>query len=862
MRFRGKSVRRKITALLLVPLTSLVALWAFSVAITAQEARELLAVSAVSDSLGRPAETAVRSLQQERRQTMVYLADPRNQADLRRARTITDGAVARLRVAADTGARGDLNDGAQQRLDSLLNGLDRLEQIRGNVDANTTTRTSALEAYNGLAEPGVRFVSALHLLENVDLDRHGRAVSGLGHAAEYLSRTDALIAGALVAGTVTDTEQRRLTEGAAERRQAFATHLPDLPLDDRQAHDYFWQVGFGHTLTVTEENLISHGEASIGPERWEDVTSTAATELRELADAAADRYQDEVSPAATAVLTRAAFAGVAGLAAVLVSVFVSIRVGRGLVRDLRALRREAHEAADVRLPAVMRRLGEGETVDVETEAPKLEYGRDEVGDVGRALNTLQRAAVEATVRQADMRRGVSDVFVNLARRNQVLLHRQLSLLDTMERRTDDADELADLFRLDHLTTRMRRHAEGLVILSGAAPPRQWRKPVQLMDVVRGAVAEVEQYERIEVRRMPRLSVAGNAVSDLSHLIAELLENATVFSPPHTAVHVQGERVPQGFSLEIHDRGLGMTPAALAAANDTLANSPDFELSDTDRLGLFVVSRLARRHAVRVTLAPSPYGGTTAVVLLPGELLSDAVADDTDHRAPLPDRPSPPALLNGPVDGPVELDAPVSVHGPAELDIPVPAHGPDPLRETLAASGRRPGPDVPFPSRGAAPEVDDAPGSGRHRAPDGADDPTADGAEHGDSRDETPPTPLPQRRRAPVLIAENGRRLHGPPGDEPDLPATGPVPTAHPADPATDGTTAGLPRRVRQAGLAPPLRRAAPPLSGGWDPAPDADAESVRERMSSFQRGWERGREEMDSRSRENPPGTDGREGRE
>ncbi|NJQ08529.1 nitrate- and nitrite sensing domain-containing protein, partial [Streptomyces lonarensis] len=697
MRFRGKSVRRKITALLLVPLTALVGLWAFSVAITAQEARELLAVSAVSDSLGRPAEAAVRALQQERRQTMVYLADPRNQADLRSARTTTDHAVARLHLAADTGARADLNDGAQQRLDSLLNGIGRLEQIRGNVDANTTTRAGALEAYNGLAEPGVRFVSALHLLENVALDRHGRAVSGLGHAAEYLSRTDALIAGALVAGTVTDTEQRRLTEGAAERRQAFATYLPDLPLDDRQAHDYFWQVGLGHTLTVTEENLISHGEDSIGPERWEDVTSAAATELRSLADAASDRYQDEVSPAATAVLTRAAVAGVAGLAAVLVSVFVSIRVGRGLVRDLRALRREAHEAADVRLPAVMRRLGEGQTVDVETEAPKLEYGRDEVGDVGRALNTLQRAAVEATVRQADMRRGVSDVFVNLARRNQVLLHRQLSLLDTMERRTDDADELADLFRLDHLTTRMRRHAEGLVILSGAAPPRQWRKPVQLMDVVRGAVAEVEQYERIEVRRMPRLSVAGNAVSDLSHLIAELLENATVFSPPHTAVHVQGERVPQGFSLEIHDRGLGMTPAALAAANETLANSPDFELSDTDRLGLFVVSRLARRHAVRVTLAPSPYGGTTAVVLLSGELLSDAVADDTDHRAPLPDRPSPPALLNGPVDGPVELDAPVSVPGP------------EPLRETLAPppARRRAEPDVPLLPRAAVPEAADA-----------------------------------------------------------------------------------------------------------------------------------------------------------
>ena len=238
------------------------------------------------------------------------------------------------------------------------------------------------------------------------------------------------------------------------------------------------------------------------------------------------------------------------------SVFVSVRIGRGLIRDLSQLRKEAHEVSGVRLPSVMRRLAAGEQVDVETEAPRLEYGKDEIGQVGQALNTLQCAAVEAAVQQADLRRGVSEVFVNLARRNQVLLHRQLTLLDTMERRTEDTDELADLFRLDHLTTRMRRHAEGLVILSGAAPSRQWRKPVQLMDVVRAAVAEVEDYERIEVCRLPRVGVGGPAVADLTHLVAELLENATVFSPPHTAVQVHGERVANGFTLEIHDRGLG------------------------------------------------------------------------------------------------------------------------------------------------------------------------------------------------------------------------------------------------------------------------------------------------------------------
>lgn len=285
----------------------------------------------------------------------------------------------------------------------------------------------------------------------------------------------------------------------------------------------------------------------------------------------------------------------------------------------------------------MRRLAAGEEVDVETEAPRLDYPDDEVGQVGKAVNTLQRAAVEAAVRQSEMRRGVSEVFVNLARRSQVLLHRQLTLLDAMERRTEDPQELADLFRLDHMTTRMRRHAEGLVILSGAVPSRQWRKPVQLMDVVRAAVAEVEDYERVDVRRLPRLAVTGHAVADLTHLVAELIENATVFSPPHTSVQVHGESVANGFVLEIDDRGLGLTPDAMLEANLRLAETPEFELSDTDRLGLFVVSRLAQRQGVRVSLRQSPYGGTTAVVLVPASLLTEP--GEEPPEAPLEEAPA-------------------------------------------------------------------------------------------------------------------------------------------------------------------------------------------------------------------------------
>ena len=400
----------------------------------------------------------------------------------------------------------------------------------------------------------------------------------------------------------------------------------------------------------------------------------------------------------------------------------------------------------------MRRLSAGEQVDVETEVPRLEYDKNEIGEVSQALNTLQRAAVEAAVKQAELRRGVSEVFVNLARRSQVLLHKQLTLLDTMERRTDDTDELADLFRLDHLTTRMRRHAEGLVILSGAAPSRQWRKPVQLMDVVRAAVAEVEDYERIEVRRLPRMAVTGSAVADVTHLVAELLENATVFSPPHTAVQVLGERVANGFTLEIHDRGLGMAAEALLDANLRLAETPEFELSDTDRLGLFVVSRLAQRQNVRVSLQPSPYGGTTAVVFIPDALLSDDVPDTNGVGFRLDraltakkegDEGRTPALSHVPVtlpglspsilDGPVELEAPVDLDAldgfPAALEDEDGEHG-GIFRPRRSIAGV-PGDQQPVRE-----------GSREPSRPDGDDPPGV-------------PVPLP-RRRTPKLVSSHGR----------------------------------------------------------------------------------------------------------
>ncbi len=212
--------------------------------------------------------------------------------------------------------------------------------------------------------------------------------------------------------------------------------------------------------------------------------------------------------------------------------------------------------------------------------------------------------MQSAVEEASVRRGINEVFLNIARRSQTLLHRQLALLDKMERRETEPEELEDLYRVDHLATRMRRHAEDLVILAGAAPGRGWRNPVPVIDVVRGAISEVEDYKRVDIRGMQSSAVLGRAVGDVIHLLAELLENAASFSPPHTRVQVAGQVLPNGYAIEIEDRGLGMSAEAVEEANRKLLEPPDFDPADSARLGLFVVAQLANRHGIRVSLRPS------------------------------------------------------------------------------------------------------------------------------------------------------------------------------------------------------------------------------------------------------------------
>ncbi|MGP4051017.1 nitrate- and nitrite sensing domain-containing protein [Streptomyces sp. 2A115] len=963
MRFRGKSIRRKIVALLLVPLVSLTAIWGFATVLTGREVNRLFDRTFIVQEIAYPTEDVVSVLQDERRQTLVYLADPRASdalSDLRRTRTATDEVVAKIRRnAKDSEVQDELAADNAEHLTAILDAFDGVGSLRQSVEDGTVTRVQALDHYNDLVDPCYTLLSNLQVLDNVDVDKEGRALVNMSRARELLAREDALLGSSLVVGRVTRDESRDISDLVAQRTLMYETNWPQLSAAERERFQQYWKNAATGPLRVAEQSAIDSAPGEprgVTAKSWDSVAGDVLDGLDKLDNQAGDRFQDRVRPIALGVIVKASIAGVLGLAAVLLSLFMSVRIGRALIRDLRRLRQEAHETAGVRLPSVMRRLSAGEQVDVETEVPRLEYDKNEMGEVSQALNILQRAAVEAAVKQSELRSGVSEVFVNLARRSQVLLHKQLTLLDTMERRTEDTDELADLFRLDHLTTRMRRHAEGLVILSGAAPSRQWRKPVQLMDVVRAAVAEVEDYERIEVRRLPRMAVTGSAVADVTHLVAELLENATVFSPPHTAVQVLGERVANGFTLEIHDRGLGMAAEALLDANLRLAETPEFELSDTDRLGLFVVSRLAQRQNVRVSLQPSPYGGTTAVVFVPDALLSDDVPDTNgvgfrlDRALPLkkgdegrkvaPSEKSAqlPGLSASILDGPVELEAPVDLDSlggfpggigdedserggifrPRRSIAGVPEDQHQQARE-VPREPARPGDDdhpdgpVPLPRRRTPKLVSS------HGRPVTQTQPRRDEATERADADEVMELPpaaqdspkrpgaleeLPKRsrnaKRVPSIreagdslaarrgTADEGLMSTGSAGrgaeprkalgrgaerteaagpgpgfgegftrrpetaerrdgEAPALPQRAARRGTEPGTASGGGGTGALPRRVRQASLAPQLkdgpdRRTQRDASRTAD-TEERDADEVRNRMASLQRGWQRGRQE-------------------
>jgi signal transduction histidine kinase len=641
------SIRSKLLAVLAVPVVAMILLWAVATWVTLAPGLALLDARTSTDAVGRPAQALIAALQEERALAVAYLASRERDAEaLAEQYERTDRAVTDFRTSATTGsARSALTADAAVRLDEFLLHLSTLPSVRGAVDQRSIERSGALLRYTEVVEAGLALVRSLVRPSTEDLAREARALVALTEARELLAREDAILTGAQESGKLTSVDVSQTVQLIGARRHQVQQALVDLHPTDRAAYEELADHEAFAVLTALEDRLLI--EARVGQPvpidvaTWREAYDQVSADLHTFELAAADRLVERGRPQAVFIILRIVVTGAIGVVALVLTALGSLRIARSVLRRLAGLRQAALELAIDRIPSVVARLRAGERVDVEAEAPPLPYGADEIGQVGHAFNALQREAVAAAVAEADLRRGVNEVFLNIARRSQTLLHRQLAILDRMERRTEDPVELEDLFRVDHLATRMRRHAEDLVILAGAAPARGWRMPVPLVDVLRGAVSEVEDYARVTVRPVPDVAVAGRAVGDVIHLLAELIENATAFSPPSTKVTVGAEPVTHGVAVEIEDRGIGIPPATLEQLNARLANPPAFaefashrpdpgsaasgaDASDPGaggQLGLFVVARLASRHGIQVQLRRSAYGGTTAVVLLPTALLA-------------------------------------------------------------------------------------------------------------------------------------------------------------------------------------------------------------------------------------------------
>ncbi|GLW26170.1 hypothetical protein Mame01_62120 [Microbispora amethystogenes] len=728
MRFRNSSVRTKVAALLL----SLVALWAFAAWVTLREGLNLVWVAVYDSGVAQPSETLLVELQRERRLTVVAMGNPSaDRGNLRAQRARTDAAADEFRRLAKGGNVQFAADAVlKRRIDDMIRQLDGLPKNRSLVDGGQSDRSRAYDSYTTVVDSVYRTYDALATLDDKDVAHDTRTLIDLSRARELLSEEDALLAGALASGRLTVSERARFTEIVGVQRFHKAEAVIALPDSDRAIFERLERGQSFTRLRALEENVMQSsrpgGLPPIGAEQWRAATEPALAELQSAILKAGDRLVERTTPVAAAVIARLLLAGVLGLVAVVASIVLSVTTARALVRQLEKLREAALELANERLPGVVARLAQGEKVDIRAEAPPLDFGPDVIGQVGAAFNTVQETAIRTAVEEAQLRQSIRDILLSLARRTQSLVHRQLTLLDVMERRESDPAELKDLFRIDHLATRMRRNAENLIVLSGASPARAWRRSVPMVDVVRGALAEVEDYTRVTVLPMGQTALNGRAVGDVIHLLAELIENAVSFSPPYTMVQVGGQVVASGYALEIEDRGLGMSPDDLETANQRIADPPEFNLSSTARLGLYVVSRLAERHGIRVSLKASPYGGTTAVVLLPRELVMESGDEHPEQETrPRLDRRERGAreiaLVGAPDADPL----------PVQEVVPVPRAAETPRPAPIAAEPAGPEPPAAFTPSGLPFRVPQA-----SLAPALAEEPKG-GAEPEDEEDRSP-----------------------------------------------------------------------------------------------------------------------------
>ncbi|MDI3386182.1 nitrate- and nitrite sensing domain-containing protein [Streptomyces sp. B-S-A8] len=719
---RNWRISTRLVSLLALPVVAATSLGAIRISDSIHEMEQLDRMKLLTDMTKQATELAA-ALQDERDKSAGPLAHGAKASDfaVRGARAKTDRA--RQSFIDNTSdiddARGDRAiDSIRQNVVQISTQLRVLKDIRRNAYKEGLPTSQTVSSYNQLIEQLLGLSQDMALAtSNPEMIQRTRTLAAFSAAKEYASIQRAVISAALPPnktdfGKLSDNDRlyalsalrneeakldsfQRSYEGTGGNAAELMKPLDDSNAVIKDANDYAARV-------LESASGLKNREKRSYPD-WNDAATTKLRQMALIETTLLNDMEQEARNLRDESQREAIINGALILLVLGVSLVGAFVVARSMIRSLRRLQDTATKVAQDRLPDLVKQLSESDPQDVDTSVESVGvHSRDEIGQVATAFDDVHREAVRLAAEQALLRGNVNAMFTNLSRRSQGLIQRQLSLISELESREADPDQLSSLFKLDHLATRMRRNGENLLVLAGEEPGRRWTRPVPLVDVLRAAASEVEQYERIELAAVPTTEVAGRVVNDLVHLLAELLENATSFSSPQTKVKVTGHALPDGRVLiEIHDTGIGLSPEDLAAINERLASPPTVDVSVSRRMGLFVVGRLSQRHGIRIQLRPSDSGGTTALVMLP--------VDIAQGGKKVPGKAGAPAPSGGPAAAQAAAGVAAARRGgqggaPAGRLGATPSRGQDGL---TAGSGPR----AALPSRGNGPGQGQGSGAG-------------------------------------------------------------------------------------------------------------------------------------------------------
>lgn len=646
----------------LIPSVALIFLWLAAALYLGGTGFYVQQVASSVRQVSIPAVSGLASVEKERQLSMAYLSARANsnlQPLLAQQKTSDQGLTAMQSAAA--GALANAPQSIVAGLGKLTGYLNQLPNIRGRIDAGVATTAEVSTFYNNLLDAATNlFNIQARIVPDVAVVPGAIAGTSIFHISDLASRAGSLIAGALASGSLSQQSYLQFTSLVGAYHALLDTTVPDLRPDPQREYSLLTRTPQWENLLNAENAIIQRGPWSGGvpgnlgitQASWQDMSSTVSTSLTNMTITQADELSEVALSDGNTQLLELGIALIAALLVVIGSIWwarrqSSVLVDNALVTRLGKLRQDAQDMVGKRLPEMFDKLRAGETVEPEQQFPQVPNREgDEIDQVATAIGTALRQAVTAAAGEAQARGALNTVFRGIARRNQLPLYNMLRQLDSLEQTEQDSTALERLYKLDHEATRARRNSENLIILSGGDLGQHLPGPVRMLDVLRSAMSETHEYQRIKLKGVvPPVSVVSEAATGLIHLIAELLENASRFSPPSYEVSVRSMPAQAGVIVEVEDRGLGIAPDRRERVNQILNNPPDVDvmaIGDGSQLGFWVIASLVKRYGFKVALRESDYGGILAIVRIPNHLVvtesdsdtpSEALIGVGEHRAP-------------------------------------------------------------------------------------------------------------------------------------------------------------------------------------------------------------------------------------